>query len=454
MKKKELLAHVMGIFADAGDSEAVLQRLEQELLDLDEQSRTLVALADKDGRDLTDDELKTINDNKAAMEKKKAQIDARKSLVAATKGPGRQSAPSLPNGNAGRDLTPKGNAGFKTFGEYAQCVHAAVYEPHKIDQRLVAIQSTFGNEAAGADGGWAVPPTWLSTIWKKVLDEENLVNRCTPLITGGNSIGLPKDETTPWGTAGVRVYWEAEGAQATASKPVLEISTMRLCKLMGLVPMSEEVMSDAPGLESYLMALAPGRMASKINEAIVAGTGAGQPLGVLKSPALVSVAKETSQPADSIWANNISKMYSRMYAPLRSRGVWLVNPDVEELFDQMAFPGGTVPSVGVLPVYMPPGGLSAAPYGTLKGRPVVPIEACSALGDQGDIIFVDLTQYWYLTKSGGMQTDVSMHLYFDQALLAFRFILRINGQPIWNAAITPKNSSNLRSFAVTLDERA
>ena len=35
---------------------------------------------------------------------------------------------------------------------------------------------------------------------------------------------------------------------------------------------------------------------------------------------------------------------------------------------------------------MPPGGLSAASYGTLFGRPVLTVEYCAALGDEGDII--------------------------------------------------------------------
>ena len=42
---------------------------------------------------------------------------------------------------------------------------------------------------------------------------------------------------------------------------------------------------------------------------------------------------------------------------------------------------------------MPPGGLSGQPYGTLLGRPVIPIEQCSTLGTVGDIILADLKQF-------------------------------------------------------------
>jgi hypothetical protein len=52
---------------------------------------------------------------------------------------------------------------------------------------------------------------------------------------------------------------------------------------------------------------------------------------------------------------------------------------------------GTTPA---FPAYLPPGGSRGAPYATLIGRPIIPIEACSALGTEGDIILTDLTSTW------------------------------------------------------------
>jgi glycine cleavage system H protein len=79
-------------------------------------------------------------------------------------------------------------------------------------------------------------------------------------------------------------------------------------------------------------------------------------------------------------------MWTRLYAPCRQNAVWLINQDVEAQLMQMAMAVGT----GGVPVYMPAGGASQSPFGTLFGRPVVPIEQCSALGDVGDIVFADL----------------------------------------------------------------
>jgi HK97 family phage major capsid protein len=301
-------------------------------------------------------------------------------------------------------------------------------------------------------------------IWQKVQAEENLLTRCTQLVTDGNSMMIPKDETTPWQTSGgVQVYWEGEAQAPSASKPAFEMGALRLSKLMALVPISEELTQDAAGLESWLRAKAPGKMAAKLNTAIVAGTGVGQPLGIVPSYAsvgasVVQVSKETSQPADTVWFTNVNKMYARMYAPWRRNAIWIINQDIEPQLEAMAFqPLGAasmLPTAASTPVYLPAGGLVDAPYARLKGRPVVPIEAAAGIGDLGDIILADLTQYWALTKAGGIQTDTSIHLYFDQALTAFRFIFRVNGQPAWSSTIVRQNGTgNELSWAVALQAR-
>jgi HK97 family phage major capsid protein len=445
------------------DAASALASLEEKLQDILDTSQAIVAAADEAGEDISDADLATIESNTAEAEKLKKQIAARKAMLPT--GQGRRSA-SEPRDGGGQQRVPatvRDNArhNFTNLGEFAQGVQLIARGgnmEHEAVKKLVNATTTYGNEGTGADGGFLVPPEFSRTLWQKVEAEENLMNRCTPLTPSGNSMSLPKDETTPWGSGGVQVYWEAEGAAANASKAALELATQRLHKLMALVPASEEMLEDAAGYESYLQAMVPGRMAAKINTAIVSGTGAGQPLGILNSPSVISVAKATSQPADTVWMKNIDAMWSRMYAPWRRNSIWLINQDIEPSLGGMHFQAtgaaSALPGTSPVPAYMPPGGLSNAPYGSLKGRPVVPVQACKTVGDKGDIILVDLNQYWVLRKASGVKVDTSMHLYFDQALTAFRFIFRINGMPMWSSAITPENGSNTLSWAVTVDARS
>jgi len=91
---------------------------------------------------------------------------------------------------------------------------------------------------------------------------------------------------------------------------------------------------------------------------------------------------------------------------------------------------------GGVPVYMPAGGAAAAPYGTLFGRPVIPIEQCPVLGDAGDIMLADFSQYKAIDK-GGLQGDVSIHVRFIYDESVFRFVYRFDGQPVLASDITP-----------------
>lgn len=354
--------------------------------------------------------------------------------------------------------------GFRFFGEFAETVLNACRgssSPNGASaiERMHNAATTYGSESSGPDGGFLVPPEFSENIWQKVRAEESLLSRTSPFVTGKNSLTFPKDETTPWdNSAGIRVFWEGEGEQGTEAKPKFETTTARLNKLMALIKVTEELYDDAPGLDSYLRFWTPIKMVSRINTAIVRGTGVGMPLGILNSASLLTISKETSQDAASILMPNITNLWNRMYAPLRQNAVWLINQEIEpQLLGMQFIPAnehGTYTGASVQPVYMPPGGLSASPYGTLLGRPVIPIQPCSQLGTAGDIIFVALDQYMNLTKGSGIQSDVSMHLHFDQAIETFRFIFRVTGQPLWNNVIAAENGSNTYSWAVTIEARA
>jgi HK97 family phage major capsid protein len=448
-----------------------VDELRDELVTLSDQAKTLQATADAEKRGLSDEENTEIEKIFARFEFVEAEIDRREKIadteariaeplgrktdpddVAASSDPDHKGTKRRTVAARPRDTADVGRHGFRSFGEFAQSVKAAVRAaPGGLDPRLTMnAPTTTSTEGVGADGGFAVPPDFRTAITEKVMGVDSLLARTDQLTSASNSITLPKDETTPWqSTGGIQAFWEGEGSLITQSKVALEQTTIRLNKLTALVPVTEELLEDASALSTYINRKAPQKFDYKIQNAIINGTGAGQPKGILASDALVEVAKESGQVADTVLAQNITNMWARMYAPSRSNAIWLINQDVEPQLDYLQMPG-TNPTA---PLFMPAGGLSASPFATLKGRPVVPVEACKTLGDVGDIILADLTQYMTAMKTGGIRQDVSMHLLFDYDTLAFRFILRMAGLPWWGSAITPANGSNTLSCFVSLAAR-
>ena len=170
-------------------------------------------------------------------------------------------------------------------------------------------------------------------------------------------------------------------------------------------------------------------------------------MGIFNASCLVSQAKTTSQAADTITADNVTKMYGRMVPDSVSNAIWLISPDSYNQLPQMI--------IGDQPVWIPPGaGLQGAPGGTLLGRPVFISMTCQTLGDKGDIFFAAFNRYKAIVKRGGVQQAISMHLYFDYGLQAFRFTFRVNGQPWLKTAISAAYGLSTLSPFVTLDARA
>lgn len=346
-----------------------------------------------------------------------------------------------------------GQHGFHNFGEYALAVQrASLRSGAYTDPRLVVnAPSSTSSGGVPADGGYAVPPDFRNEIMRKVMGEASIVGYTDQQTSSSNTITFPIDETTPWqASGGVKVYWTGEGQKITESKVALGEANVKLEKIAALLPVTEELLADAPALSRYITSKVPANMGFALNDAIINGDGTGKPLGFMNSGALLTAAAVASQTADTITYRNIVSMWARLHSAGKSKSVWLVNPMVDEQLMMMSFPG----SGTAVPVYLPPTGAADSPYARLFGRPVIPTEACAAVGDLGDIVLTDLSQYMTATKTQGMRADVSMHLYFDYDIMAFRFILRFGGKPWWTAPISGKAAGTQYSAFVALAERA
>lgn len=440
-----------------------LDMMREQQIQLQEENEGIYAKATEENRLPSEEELGKMDENLSKIENFGRQISIKERMENNARPVGNKTGPGTKSGGGG-DPAPRtvpaapkvdaGKYGFRSFGEFAQTVQAASGDSpdHNARTRLSNALTTYGNEGVGSDGGFAVPPDFRREIAEKVLGEQSLMARTDQQTTSSNSIVFPTDETTPWQTSGgVQAYWESEGGLKTQSKAVLGQNTIRLNKLIALIPVTDELLEDAPAIDGYLRRKVPDKFTAKLNTAIVSGTGVGQPKGILTSGALVTVAKETSQVADTIYFENIVKMVSSLYAPSMANAVWLVNQNVLPQLMTMQF---VRTATSPVPVWMPATGISGSPYSTLMGRPVIPVQAMPTLGDLGDIVLADLTQYLTVTKGQAIRTDVSIHLFFDYDITTFRFVMRVAGQPWWDSTIVQQNAPGALGFFVALAERA
>lgn len=317
----------------------------------------------------------------------------------------------------------------------------AMYESGYRDKRLNPFKATGLNEAIPSEGGFLVPPQIADGIYENMWSVGNVLSRFSPITVEGNSLTINAVDETSRATGsrmgGVTGYWMAEAATKTASKPKFRQIDLKLKKVAALVYATDELLADARALESWIVRNVPNELRFLVEDGIIDGNGVGQPLGILQSGCLVSA---TRTDANEVDAADIGRMWARRYLGPQDY-VWFVNASIMPQLYQMV--------VGDAPVYVPPGGFSASPYGMLFGRPVIETEYNPNLGTVGDILLASPSQYALITK-GGVEAASSIHVKFVEDETAFRFVYRVDGQPIWASAVTAFDGVNTVSPFVAL----
>mgnify|MGYP001597117567 CR=1 FL=1 len=310
-------------------------------------------------------------------------------------------------------------------------------------------------EGALSTGGYLVPTQVGAAILDKALEESIVRPRANVQPMQSNRITFAADVDANHSTnyfGGITIYRPGEAGQKTATSPTYSQIALTLHKVTGLCHVSDELLEDsAVAVEANVTRKFSQAIAFVQDNDFLNGDGANAPVGVLNSvnPALITLTAETGQGASTIVAENIIKMWARMYSQGKSRAVWIANDDTFPQLATMALAVGT----GGVPLWMPAGGLSGLPYQTLMGKPLLFTEKAQTLGTAGDIALIDFSQY-IIGEKGGLQVATSIHFKFDYDQQSFRFVLRYDGQPSWTSALTPlRSSSTLSPFVVLSSTR-
>lgn len=348
---------------------------------------------------------------------------------------------------------------FKSMGEQLRAV-ARFHNYGERDERLDWVNNKAEREYAvsgmgenmPSNGGFMIQRDFAVDLMGAGYDNSKLAPKCKkiPLSTNANGLELVYIDETSRATGsrfgGVQIYWGNEADAATAKKPKLGSLKIDLGKLIACAYASDEVLEDASALGAVIKMGFEQEFAFVLDDTILRGDGVGKPLGILNAGCLVTQAKESSQTADTVNTQNILKMYSQ--SSNMAAAEWYINQEVTVQLPQLTLLGGTSSA----PLFMPPNGMAGAPLGTLYGRPINVLEQCSAIGDVGDIIFADFSQYGLIDK-GGLQAASSMHVRFLNSEQTFRFTYRVGGQPLRKVAKTAYKGAITPSPFVVLEAR-
>jgi HK97 family phage major capsid protein len=341
--------------------------------------------------------------------------------------------------------------GFKSLGEQLIAVKNAALN-YGYDRRLDSTKAILGgNESIPSEGGFLVQTAESNVLDRKMWESQVFAGLATPaaIPAGANSAnyyGISENSRANGSRfGGITGYRVAEGATITASGPQNFYQyTLRPKKYAAVAYLTDEVLNDAQALETELSNGVPQELAFMVDDDMLNGLGVAGAHGVLNHASLVTVTKENGQAADTIVYQNLLKMWVRRYP--RGRYTWFINQQCEPQLDQLYMAVGTA---GIPANFVT---LDAQGVTRIKGAPVVVTEF-SGLGDLGDILLADWSQY-KLATIGGVSAASSMHVQFLTDQMCYRFTRRVDGLPTWQSALTPyKGTANTMSPFITLEAR-
>jgi len=339
----------------------------------------------------------------------------------------------------GRQALDRGN--FKSAGEFFEVVRSGRFDPRLRDVRGLTIGTP-------SDGGYLVPVEYSAQIHDVALESEIVLPRCNvePMLSDEKKV--PAAEIGSHSASlfgGMIAYWKGETASLEESTPKFRQMTLKAKKLTALWKYSNEWIGDAPNGEAKLIELVGGGLGWYRDRAFLKGSGAGEPLGILNAGCTITVDKESEQAADTICYENLTAMLGRLYPGSFKNSLWVCHIS-------------TIPQLLRLQIAVGTGGSAYPALSESNGewrlltRPVIFTEKTETLGAVGDVILADFSQYTVGLRSD-MRFDISHDYAFTTDESYGRLIARMDGQPLWNEALTLEDGTTTVSPFVVLEAR-
>ena len=160
---------------------------------------------------------------------------------------------------------------------------------HKDTQALAAFNTKSLTEGSGSAGGFLVPEEFAAQVFRLVKDFGLVAKLGRIFPMARDTLNIPRLSST------VSVYWPGEAVAGTPSYPVFEQVHLITKTLVGITPMSNELLADANvDIVDFLLEIFAEAIAGELDNQGFAGTGA--PFtGILNTTGITVV-----QPANSL----------------------------------------------------------------------------------------------------------------------------------------------------------
>lgn len=302
------------------------------------------------------------------------------------------------------------------------------------------------SQSAGdpATGGALIPTEYVEQIMERARTENPIMANATiiPMETAKVAIpfidGFDESQGKTFGNG--QFFWEGESEIFTETNAVFGTTELNLRKIAASVRVTWEMIKhSAISIEPILGRMFEQSLSTALSRGFIRGTGVKMPKGILADGAhRISIPKATNQVVNTFIYDNILDMVARLYSSGGDigDGAFIANKT-------------TLPELGKLSVVVGTGGsgiflanqqIQGKPTFALLGLPVNFDGQMPIVGDEGDITLANWRDGYLVGEpagGAGMETEQSIHLYFNYGDTSFRAITAIDGAPWWPSEYTP-----------------
>lgn len=407
--------------------------------------QAILDAAEKEDRDLTEEEAKAYDEKKevlAGLDKRIARLQE----VGAARAAGEQVIPAASRG-AGPITPPPGPGAKREFENFGEFMAAVRFNPN--DQRLNFVEGVGaaegGPELRGemrmdndTQGGFMVPEQFRSTIMR-VEPQDALVRPRAQVIPAGSppdaAITIPALDQT--GTdaniyGGVEVAWIGEGEEKPETDAALRSIKLEPHEVAGFVTVTDKLLRNWSAASTFIESLLRGAVTSAEEYAYLRGDGVHKPLGILNAGATKFINRATANQVKYLdLVNMVARILMRGGAP-----VW-------------SMPQSVLPQIAMLKddanTLIWQANARDGFAGTLLGYPVRWDNRAPALGSKGDVLLADWSHY--LIKDGsGPFVAASEHVKFTSNKTVIKIFWNVDGAPWLTAPIAEENGYEVSPF--------
>jgi len=325
---------------------------------------------------------------------------------------------------------------FRSFGEFMGAISRGD------TQNMQKREQSMGT---GKKGGFLVPREFDKEI-RAMRPEDGIVRPNAMVISAGSStpdapIDLPAlDQTGDKGVHGGMVMnWTGEtGQKKNAGDIEFIMVSLEPNNITGYVEVTNKLLNNTEAFASYLMQIMAGAIAATEEYAFYLGDGAGKPLGILNSKAVIKIERET---AGKITYNDLVDMNALIKGTDLK---WVINRTVLPALQKMVPEDTTTLAWQASAVVGEPD--------TVLGLPVLYNENSPVLGEFGDIALLDMKQYAIKDGTGlSVRLDDITQAEYDKTRIYISW--NVDGQSLLTDSILMADKKTRRSPFIVLDAK-